>query len=309
MTNQAAISALVDYAHAARQDRRANPAIAGDGTALELLLAPRFQALVEALLATRFPLPPRVLPEYRKGGIGRPDLAFARPSQPARAFIELKQPETGLAPNRLRGHDSDQFRRFNELPLWGFCNFHSIHLYKRGDLQSQAIVLPAMALNPQTPDTQANRLISRHDPTPFLDMLETLALAGPIAPRSAAELAIGLAHAARLVKHVVRDQCRAGAPPVLAEVQAEFRETLFAHPAAGGYDVTDESELFANAFAQTLAFGLLLAREASGGEIDRDAYRLLPTGGYPLLRATLRALTQDELLDCWERRSTRFRTQ
>ena len=39
-------------------------------------------------------------------------------------------------------------------------------------------------------------------------------------------------------------------------VSFEFRETLFAHAAAGGYDAGDEDELFANAFAQTLAFGL-----------------------------------------------------
>ena len=64
------------------------------------------------MLGQRLGVPPRVLPEYRKGGIGRPDLAFARPGQPARAFIELKQPETSLLPNRLRGHDADQFRRF-----------------------------------------------------------------------------------------------------------------------------------------------------------------------------------------------------
>jgi hypothetical protein len=41
----------------------------------------------------------------------------------------------------------------------------------------------------------------------------------------------------------VRDQCRAGAPPMLAEVRAEFRETLFAHAAAGGYDTSDEDAL------------------------------------------------------------------
>ncbi|MBV9758422.1 MAG: N-6 DNA methylase, partial [Alphaproteobacteria bacterium] len=101
--------------------------------------------------------------------------------------------------------------------------------------------------------------------------------------------------------------CRAGAPPALAAVQAEFRETLFAHAASGGYDTSDENALFANAFAQTLAFGLLLAREATAHEaarlqrpirdLDRDAYRLLPDRAYPLLRATLRALTQDEILD------------
>jgi hypothetical protein len=85
---------------------------------------------------------------------------------------------------------------------------------------------------------------------------------------------------------------------MLRELRAEFRETLFGHAVAGGYDTADEDALFAGAFAQTLAFGLLLAREASDQDLTRDdAYRSLSGGTYPLLRATLRALTQDEVLD------------
>jgi hypothetical protein len=181
--------------------------------------------------------------------------------------------------------------------LRGFCNFHAIHLYRLGELVEQAVILPASALDPDTADATAERLIRRHDPAQFLNILEALALNAPAAPRSAKEVAEQLAHAARLVQVVIRDQCRAGAPPALAAVQAEFRDTLFAHAAAAGYDVRDENRLFANAFAQTLSFGMLLAHEASGRDVDRDAYWTLPPGSFPLLRATLRALTQDEILD------------
>ncbi|HTT81739.1 MAG TPA: N-6 DNA methylase, partial [Stellaceae bacterium] len=255
------------------------------------------QALIERILRQRMPAAPPVLPEYEKGGIGRPDLAFKRPEQPARAFIELKPPEASLDPRRLRGHDKDQFNRFSELPLWGFCNFHSIRLYRRDQLQSQAVLLPLAGLDPTTTDPVAERLIRRHEPGPFLEILETLAFAMPTPPKDAREIAESLARAARLVRQVVLDQCRAGAPPALLDVRSDFRETLFAHAAAGGYDVADEDALFANAFAQTLAFGLLLAREAGTISVNRDAYRALPQGAYPLLRATLRALTQDEILD------------
>jgi hypothetical protein len=109
---------LVTFAAAVRADRAANPRIAGDGTALELLLAPRFRSLVEAALLEMRIVAPAVLPEYPKGGVGRPDLAFARASQPARAFIELKEPRKQLTPQQWRGHDASQFRRFGELPLW-----------------------------------------------------------------------------------------------------------------------------------------------------------------------------------------------
>ncbi len=188
MTHEAVTQSLSEYARSVRLDRRAKPSVVGDGTALELLMAPKFQALIQTLLAQGLPLAPRVLPEYRRGGIGRPDLAFARAAQPARAFIELKQPNTSLMPNRLRGHDADQFRRFSELPLWAFCSFHTIHLYLRDELCEQAVVLPPIALDPTTNDAQADRLIRRHDPTAFLAILEALALAGPIAPRDGQSL-------------------------------------------------------------------------------------------------------------------------
>lgn len=291
------IQAISEFGRDVRRDRRANPGGAGDGTALELLLAPRFQSLIEALVRQRIKILPRVLPEYRKGGIGRPDIAFAREGQPARSFIELKQPDANLSPNRLRGHDDQQFKRFSELPLWGFGNFHTIHLYRRAEKLEEAVIVPAAALDPDCSDTRAERLIRRHDPAPFLGILETLALASRPVLRNAKEIAESLAFAARLIQRIVADQCRAGVPPVLADVRAEFRETLFAHAAAGGYDASDEDALFANAFAQTLAFGLLLAREAGGRDVNRDAYRALPVGAYPLLRATLRALTQDEILE------------
>ncbi|HEV2300169.1 MAG TPA: hypothetical protein VGR91_01245 [Stellaceae bacterium] len=78
---------LVQFAAQVRSDRAANPGIAGDGTALELLIAPRFRSLVEAMLAEMGAVPPAVLPEYRLGGVGRPDLALARAGQPARASL------------------------------------------------------------------------------------------------------------------------------------------------------------------------------------------------------------------------------
>ena len=257
---------LVAFAAAVRADRAANPRVAGEGTGLEFLLAPRFRALVEALLPELGVLPPAVLPEYTLGGVGRPDLAFARPGQPARAFIELKVPANALDPRGLRGHDADQFRRFGELPLWGYCNFTAIHLYRRGDKLDQAEIVPATALDPATQAARAEALIRSGGDggAGFARILQTLASAGPPAPRDAQGIAATLAHAAR--------------------------------PEAGGYDQAGGDALFASAFAQTLVFGFLFAREAAhGAEVGADAYRLLPESAYPLLRGTLRALTLDEV--------------
>jgi hypothetical protein len=65
----AVVDSMIAFAAVVRADRAANPGIAGDGTALELLIAPRFRSLIEELLPEITAAPPTVLPEYeRRGG-------------------------------------------------------------------------------------------------------------------------------------------------------------------------------------------------------------------------------------------------
>lgn len=289
------IDSIIDFANHAREARRANPLSTGDGTGLELLLAPRFQALIEAILPEITPAPLRVLPEYRRSGVGRPDIAIVHQGSPARAFIELKDPCTLLEPARFTGHNADQFGRFCELPIWALSNYYSIRLFRRGEHVRQAEILPVAAIDPDTPASKAAKLIRNHDHSVFVEIIQTLATAEPMVPRSAQEAAHVLACAARLVRSVVSAQCRQGLEAVVSDVRADFNETLFARPEAGGYDSEDSDWLFSSAFAQTLVFGLLLAREAAGGEVDQRAYEHLADANYPLLRGTLRALTLDEV--------------
>lgn len=289
---------IARFVEQVRADRAANPQTVGDGTALELLIAPSFQSLVQAVTDECSPRGWRVLPEYRRPGLGRPDLAFALPNSPARAFIELKEPRRSIAPDDLRGHDRDQFERFQELPLWAQTNCVDMRLYRRDALMDQAAVMPARLLDPATPANEVAAALAGLDLTGFERILDSLAQAQAPAPADAPEAAAVLAHAARLVREIVISQCRVGLDPVTANVRAEFNETLFARAEAGGYDVRDMDQLFAGAFAQTLVFGLLLAREAGGvPEVGADAYRHLPEATYPLLRGTLRALTLDEVRD------------
>ena len=92
--------------------------------------------------------------------------------------------------------------------------------------------------------------------------------------------------------------CLAGLDPAVSSVRADFNETLFARAEAGGHDVRNMDQLFSGAFAQTLIFGLLLARDAGGGApVDHEAYRNLDEHSYSLLRGTLRALSLDEVRD------------
>ncbi|NCQ25705.1 MAG: N-6 DNA methylase, partial [Roseovarius sp.] len=290
---------LLRYAQRIRDLRRAHAAVQ------EPALAPAFQELLESALA-EMPVGARltVVPEFVNPGIGRPDIALVRAGAPARAFVELKSPDKSANPARWRiPHDKRQAERFRELQCWGTSNFVDVLLFQRSDELAMARIVPEQAIDPACDDARAARLIRAHDAAPLLALFERLAAGAgqePVA-RDAQHLAQLLAHSSRLVRGIIQDrladlrQQNVAADPLL-DVHAEFQTVLYAHPEAGGYPAQDFDILFASAFAQTLAFGLLLVREGSGRPVDATAYQHMP-GEHPLMRTALRVLTQAEILD------------
>ena len=291
------VALLQNYAQRIRDLRRANAA------ASEPALAPAFQQLLEGLLSL-LPIAQRLVisPEYQNPGVGRPDIALPRQGAPPRAFIELKAPSKPADPTRWRdAHDRRQFERFKELRCWGTCNFAEFRLFNRDDDTGRALVVPERALLPDQDDARANRAIADHDGTPFLRLVETLAAGAgqePVA-RDAEHLAELMAYSARLVRGIVRDrlaELHAGGitSHALLDVRGTFRDVLYSHPEAGGYSAADFDALFSAAFAQTLAFGLLLVREGTGQAVGQDAWRHMPEE-HPLMRTALRVLSLDEV--------------
>lgn len=295
--------ALKQYARAIRDLLRADP------NAAETALAPSFQDLVKNLLPLLTAVPPlTVAPEYKKPGIGRPDIALIRPGQPARAFVELKAPAKDANPERWKGaHDKRQYERLKELSRWSSSNFVEFHLFSLDEQLGSATIVPAKALKPDTDDKAADKAIEAHQPGQFLDLLATLARADAPTARDDRHLAELLAHAARIVKSAVEERVldlrgEGKDNDALMMVRNTFKDVLYAHPEAGGYAAKDFDSLFASAFAQTLAFGLLLVREhlsASGTEadkqlVDADAWKHMPDE-HPLLKAALRVLSEEEV--------------
>lgn len=286
---------LKHYARRLREQLTANPA------ATEPALAPAFQELVERLLPL-LPAVPQltVSPEYNKQGVGRPDIALIRAGQPPRAFVELKAPSKDADPERWRtAHDKRQYERLKELAHWSASNFVDFQVFSREDRLGKASIVPARALAADTPDRTADALIDDHDPAPFIELLASLARADAPAARNAQQLAELMAHSARLVRSAVherigqlREDGRENDPLML--VRNTFRNVLYAHPEAGGYPAHDFDALFSSAFAQTLAFGLLLVREATNAPVGEDAWRQMPDE-HPLLKAALRVLSEDEV--------------
>jgi len=289
------VEAIIEYARRIRERRRAGP------SNLEQALAPEFQRLLESLLPLISSNELVVVPEFATPGIGRPDIALKRAGQPPRAFIELKAPTKPGDPSRYRDpHDKQQFERFKSLPVWAISNFSSLRVFRRHEAIDSVEIVPEAALEPETTDVNAERLIRRGDPAALIAALTPLALADPPPAADAKQLAGNLAHAARLVRTIVADRLAelaaseaVGTP--LQGVRDEFREVLYAHPQAAGYSAPRFETLFAAAFAQTLGFGLLLVREASDRDVDRDAWRNMPPE-HSLLRTTLRVLSMDEIV-------------
>jgi len=289
---------LQTYARRIRELRRANPEVP------ETALAPAFQQLLDGLI----PLLPvaqglTVMPEYRNPGVGRPDIALIRQGAPPRAFVELKSPGKTADPSRFRdAHDKRQFERFKELPSWAICNFAEFRLFERAVEHDIAVVVPEQALRPDRDDRRADRLIAEYDPAPLLRLVQRLCEAAGHEPsaRDAPHLAMLLAYSARLVRGIVRDRlaelhASGTQNHALLQVRQEFRDVLYAHPEAAGYSARDFSELFSGAFAQTLAFGLLLVREATGHQAGAEAWRHMPEE-HPLMRTALRVLSLDEVV-------------
>ena len=82
----------------------------------------------------------------------------------------------------------------------------------------------------------------------------------------------------------------------LWQVRQEFRDVLYAHPEARGYNASDFDSLFSAAFAQTLAFGLLLVKEGTGEVVDSQSWRHMPDE-HPLMRTALRVLSEPEVVE------------
>ena len=290
---------LSRYAQRIRDLRRAHAAVH------ETALAPAFHELLEGVLdEVPAGAPLTVVPEFDNPGIGRPDIALVPAGAPPRAFLELKAPDKSADPRRWRDpHDRRQAMRFQELQCWCASNFIEILLFERADAKAAATIVPDQVIDPDCDDRRARRLLDAHDTAPFLALVERVALAAgqePVA-RDAEHLALLLAHSSRLVRAIVQDRLMelrtdgVEAAPLL-DVHAEFQTVLYAHQEAGGYPAQDFDILFSSAFAQTLAFGLLLVREGSGRPVDETAYQHMPAE-HALMRTALRVLTQTEILD------------
>ena len=233
---------------------------------------------VERLLRALLPAdlgPVSLTPETRAPGLGRPDFA-AHKRGLLFGHVELKAPGKGVKPGKAwTKHDRDQFERFGNFPNLLYADGNRWALYRDGERVGRVVTLPGdvredgpEAADEQTADRLA-RLVAQ-----FCDW-------DPEIPQTGGRLAATLAKRCRLLRDEVRDAV--GRPAsVLNRLAAEWRGLLFP-------DADDDR--FADGYAQTVTFALLLARAEGVGTLDlTDAVRTL-AAEHTLISRALEVLT------------------
>lgn len=206
-----------------------------------------------------------VYPEAPVEGVGRPDLAVLVGGLLA-GYVELKAQGKGAQPNRFRDRvDKAQWARFRNLPNLIYCDGDELALYRTGERVGDVLKFDSAAPN-------SIELLLRN----FFDWQ-------PVAPRGPAALAESLAPLCRLLRDEVMEALGVpGANPIKV-LREQWERTLL---------VTRTPEDFADEYAQTITYALLLGQAEGGDALDIDAVASLLDGQNELLAEVLRVLGQ-----------------
>lgn len=203
----------------------------------------------------------RVVHEMRTG-LGRPDLGVKHRGLLV-GFVELKAPGKGADPGRFQNsHDRRQWENFKNLPNLIYTDGRDFALFRQGNEELKV------------------RLNAAKDAAALEQLLLHFLYWKPQVPRNPEELARFLAPLTRFLREAVQEAVRTNPEGDLARLREEWRKTLL--PGA-------DDRAFADAYAQLVAYGFLLARTLDPGEEPLSLERALELleGQYGLLMEAL----------------------
>lgn len=209
----------------------------------------------------------------------RPDIGVAS-NRLLCGFVELKAPGKGARPQRFTGADKRQWEKFKALPNLIYTDGNEWALYRNGKPWPEDE--PAIVRFSGDITTDGADAIADGEAEKLQQLLLAFFNWQPIVPRSAPQLAEMLAPLCRLARE---DVLRAVADEEsnLAQLAREWRNYLF--PDA-------DNAKFADAYAQTLTYALLLARFNGEARLTTDSAARALDSGHGLLAQTLRVLAQ-----------------
>lgn len=204
---------------------------------------------------------------------GKPDFGIAIGSLLC-GHAELKAPGKGADPATYTGHDKRQWQRFQNLPNLIYSDGREFALYRNG----RQVRMLRLHGDPRSMGAAA---IGADDGQSFQALIRDFLAWEPIVPGTSAQLAQHLAPLCRILRDDVLDALRAGATGVAAAA-SDWRRYLF--PGA-------DDERFADAYAQTVTFSLLLARSNGSDTLLLDQAVASLTHANSLLSRALKVLT------------------
>ncbi len=211
------------------------------------------------------------------GRLGRPDYA-AHSDNLLVGFVELKAPGKGANPELFKGHDRDQWKRFQNIPNLIYTDGNEWALYRSGKPVVECIRLKGDVR------TDGKAAVSKDNAKDLFQLFADFTTWKPIVPKQPKELAAFLAPFCRLIREEVLDSLRDKDSP-MHSLKTEIKALLFP-------DANDDQ--FADAYAQTVIFALLLGQMEGADVLDlRGTYDTLEHH-HSLLSRSLEFLTDKE---------------
>jgi len=219
------------------------------------------------------------------GRLGKPDYAVHAPKLLA-GYVELKAPGVGANPARFTGHNAHQWKRFSAIPNLIYCDGNDWGLYRNGQADRPIVRLSGDVAS------DGKQAVSENDAQAVLGLLTDFLSWQPIIPtRLGAKrghreidlkgLAALLAPLCRMLRDDVTDALNDPQSP-LVHLAKDWRQLLFP-------DAADDQ--FADAYAQTVTFALLLARSEGADPLDLARAEAALAAEHTLLSRALQVLT------------------
>ena len=208
---------------------------------------------------------------------GRPDMGITI-NGVLIGHIELKAPGKGADPSKLKGDDKQQWEKFKNIPNVIYTDGNNWGLYRTGEKVGKIIKFSGDIT------CKGASAISSQNANDLLILLRDFFNWHPIVPSTPKALAEMLAPICRLLRTNVLNALE-NPESNLSQVAKDWRHYLF--PDA-------DNQQFADAYAQTLTYALLLARFSGADDLSLpQAVKTIRTG-HNLLADALKILGDEE---------------
>ena len=187
--------------------------------------------------------------------LGKPDYGIAVGGLPT-GYAELKAPGKGVLRRNFKGHDRNQFDRFTQLPNVLYTDGNHWALYQNGELVRNKVVRLTGDVS-----HEGKGAVRRNDVDQLADLLDRFLRWNPVIATDLLGVnwelfAAQLAPLCRYLRDDVREAMRDENSPLVSLAKG-WRDALFP---------TASDEQFADAYAQTVVFALLLGRSLGAGD-------------------------------------------